>query len=350
MRIIKYIIIALLICIQCYAGNQTTSSTDASVIVTRARAYLNDPTTYGGTQKSVWSDTQLLQWLNDGTIDIVTRTKCLEGSETITILQNTEEYTVTGPYLSIIRVVYNDTFKGKKKKLDLMDEIGRTKELEPSYYYEISGKVGIYPSLSIMTDANLAIGSTNTNVSSAGFAYVINDKVYTKTAVAEGTAPGNDVVPQGKYGAVAFDIGADATIDATESYGNAIGYTTAALAAASLPLVADGHIRLGYVTASKSDGAFTFGTTALNAANTTVAFSDTNPTLTVYFVSRPAAVTSSDDVLVPAQYDRALTLYIVAQALYKDGKFNKASRIMTEYLAELDRYRSDYVEPMPKVQ
>jgi hypothetical protein len=32
---------------------------------------------------------------------------------------------------------------------------------------------------------------------------------------------------------------------------------------------------MGYVTATKSDGAFTFGTTALNAANTTVAYTST---------------------------------------------------------------------------
>lgn len=342
MRIIKYIIIALLICIQCYAGNQAISQTDASVIATRARAYLSDPTTWGGTQKNRWSDAQLLQWLNDGTVDIVSRTKCLESTETVTLLLNTEEYSLTGPYISIIRAVYNDSFHGTKKKLDWMtEEIGRTKEQQPSFWYELTGKIGIYPSLSIMPDANLAIGSTNTNVATGAFAYAVNDKIYTKSAVAAGTAPGNDVIPQSKYGAVAFDIGADATIDAIESYGNAAGYTTAALAASSLPIVAEGHTRLGYVTAMKSDGAFTFGTTALNAANTTVAYTDSTPTVTVYFVSRPAAVAASSDVLVPAQYDKALTYYIAAQAFYEDGKLATGDSFIKKYEAELERYRAD---------
>jgi hypothetical protein len=36
-------------------------------------------------------------------------------------------------------------------------------------------------------------------------------------------------------------------------------------------------VRLGYITATKSDGSFTFGTTALNAANSTVAYHSTVP-------------------------------------------------------------------------
>ena len=94
----------------------------------------------------------------------------------------------------------------------------------------------------VITDANLAIGSTTTAVSTGAFSYYINNKVYTKAAVAAGTAPGDDVIPSAKYGAVALDIGADGTIDATEAYMSATGYSTAALAASALPPVADGHI------------------------------------------------------------------------------------------------------------
>lgn len=120
----------------------------------------------------------------------------------------------------------------------------------------------------------LAIGGTTTAVSSVAFDYIIAGKRYSKAAVAAGTAPGNDVIPQSTYGAVAFDIGTDGTIDAIEASANATGYASAALAVAGLPAVASGHVRMGYVTATKSDGAFTFGTTALNAANSTVAYTD----------------------------------------------------------------------------
>jgi hypothetical protein len=120
----------------------------------------------------------------------------------------------------------------------------------------------------------LAIGSTTTAVSNVAFNYTINGVQYSKAAVAAGTAPGNDVVPQSTYGAVAFDIGADGTIDAIEAADNATGYASAALAIAGIPAAAADHARMGTVTATKSDGAFTFGTTALNAANTTVAYTD----------------------------------------------------------------------------
>ena len=124
----------------------------------------------------------------------------------------------------------------------------------------------------------LAIGSTKSAVSNIAFTYQINGVSYAKAAVAAGTAPGNDVIPQGKFGAVAFDIGADGTIDVVEAAANATGYNTAVLAVAGLAEPGISHARMGYVTASKSDGAFTFGTTLLDAANTTVAYTD-SPTM-----------------------------------------------------------------------
>jgi hypothetical protein len=126
----------------------------------------------------------------------------------------------------------------------------------------------------ILGNPTLAIGSTPTAVASAAFEYIINGNLYNKAAVTAGTAPGNDVVPEDLYGAVAFDIGADGTIDAVEAAANATGYASAALAVAAIPAVAADHARMGWVTAIKSDGAFTFGTTQLDAANSTVAYTD----------------------------------------------------------------------------
>jgi hypothetical protein len=120
----------------------------------------------------------------------------------------------------------------------------------------------------------LAIGSTPANVANAAFTYQINGVQYSKAAVAAGTAPGNDVIPQAKYGAAALDIDAAGTITVAEAATNATGYATAALAIAGIPAVASGKARMGTVTATKSDGAFTFGATALNVANSTVAYID----------------------------------------------------------------------------
>ncbi|HBJ74819.1 MAG TPA: hypothetical protein DDY86_04720 [Syntrophaceae bacterium] len=130
----------------------------------------------------------------------------------------------------------------------------------------------------VLNSPTLAIGSTTTHVSTVAFNFVINGVQYYKAAVAAGTAPGNDVIAQSKYGAVAFDIGADGTIDAIEATGQAAAqFTTAAAAVAALPAAASDHVRLGWVTATKSDGAFTFGGTALSAVNSTVVYYSTVP-------------------------------------------------------------------------
>lgn len=155
----------------------------------------------------------------------------------------------------------------------------------------------------IITTPALAIGTTTTNVSNVAFNYLINGVPYAKDAVAAGTAPGNDVIPIGTFGAVAFDIGADGTIDAIEATDNATGYASAVLAAAGLPAVAADHARMGYVTASKSDGAFTFGTTALDALNTTVAY--TNGTSA--FAAIGAAVATSAPATLTATAPATLT-------------------------------------------
>lgn len=132
------------------------------------------------------------------------------------------------------------------------------------------------PAFVLFPGAALGIGSTPAYVATGAFWFDIAGVLYHKDAVPAGTAPGNDVIPEDKYGAVALDIGADGTIDAVEATGNEAGtYTTAALAVAGLPAVETAHRRLGYVTAMKSDGAFTFGTTSLVAANTTVAYTST---------------------------------------------------------------------------
>ncbi len=152
----------------------------------------------------------------------------------------------------------------------------------------------------LVTSAELGVGSTATNVASLQFSFIINGKLYTKAAVATGTAPGNDVVPQNTYGAVAFDIGADLTIDAIEAADNATGYGSAILAVGGLPAVAADHVRIGYVTVTKSDGAFTFGTTELSAVNVTAAYSNLAGLFYTMGASLPATLTAAKPSSAPA--------------------------------------------------
>lgn len=125
----------------------------------------------------------------------------------------------------------------------------------------------------------LLIGSTATAVANVAFDYIVAGIRYSKAAVAAGTAPGNDVIPQSTYGAVALDVNAAGTISVVEAAANATGYASAALAIAGIAAVATGKARMGTVTVTKSDGAFTFGTTDLDAANVTTVYTDSD---TVY--------------------------------------------------------------------
>jgi hypothetical protein len=235
-RLFIIILLIFALSVQVFAGSQQISATDASVIAQRARYYLNDPTTWGGTQKHIWSDAELLQWINDGTNDIVARTQCLEDIETVTLVANTSSYALTTTAIAIKGAIYNagtgsswSLERGNYKGRYMVNALGMTEAMTgpPQYWVQEENSIWIYP------------------------------------------------IPT-----------------ATEA----------------------------------------------------------TKTIDVIVILRPTVVGATDDVKVPAFYDRALTLYVVIQALYKDGQFNKAATITAQYLSELDRYRADYVEPMPKVQ
>jgi len=200
------------------SASQQTSSTDASVIITRARYYLNEPS------EVYWDDAELLVWVNYGTTDIVARTQCLEAVETEQLVENQLSYGLDSSFIAIRTVIY-DQGSGVEKGLlrGNLQSVGHVEAVgEPVYWLQEQNNVVVYPR------------------------------------------------PDSSHSGSGHDID-------------------------------------------------------------------------VYMIEYPAAIESSDDVLVPAYYDRALTLYVVAQAFYKKGQFSKAGRFMAEYLAELDRYRKDYV-------
>lgn len=126
----------------------------------------------------------------------------------------------------------------------------------------------------IVTLPGLAIGSTKPNVVNVAFDFGINGIVYKKAAITAGTALSGDNIPQATYGAWRLEIGINGTVDIIEAAANATGYASAVLAAAGLPALSADHASMGYVTASKSDAVFDPGTTDLDAANTTIAYTD----------------------------------------------------------------------------
>lgn len=105
---IFFVILALIWPSFLYAESQTTSSTLASTIIDQAREYLGDPTTYGGTQQSIWGDAEMLQYLNDGTMAIC-KLGALEDIESETLVNAQTAYPLTDAYIRIVGVVYDST-------------------------------------------------------------------------------------------------------------------------------------------------------------------------------------------------------------------------------------------------
>lgn len=126
-----------------YCGSQQVSSTLASTIITNARAYLNEDATES---TLFWSDAELLVWLNEGIIDLISRSRCLETTEDVTLVSGQLEYTLSTAYIGITGAIYNDGTTYKALKMGDIRETGHAEsDSGPEFWYEWNGKVGIYP-------------------------------------------------------------------------------------------------------------------------------------------------------------------------------------------------------------
>ena len=128
-----------LTCSVAFAGSQQTSTTLASVIITNARMYLNDTTT-----TYFHSDAEMLVYLNNGTMDIVARTHCLEAIEAETLVADTMAYALGDAFIVIKAVVYDDVKALRKGSIEsLGDVLGTTGE--PVYWTQWGSSVLVYP-------------------------------------------------------------------------------------------------------------------------------------------------------------------------------------------------------------
>lgn len=204
-----------------YAASQQTSSTTANTIIQNARALVNEVGT------GFVSDAQMLIWVNDGTREIVRKTKCLEATKEVSMVADTVEYVISGvDFYGILGAVYNNpnglvsdedkTIKGLK--LGNPWAVGHNDEEEPNFWYQYGNNIGIYPPLATVS----------------------------------------------------------------------------------------------------------------------------GQTVTVFYVSRPTAVVTSESVLVPAQYDQVLTKYVAAQFYLRSRQMAKYDQLMKEIDAELKSIRIDY--------
>ena len=121
--------------------------------------------------------------------------------------------------------------------------------------------------------AQLAIGSTKSRVASVQFNFYLAGVAYSKAAVAAGTAPPAQTIPQNLWGLFAFSIGSDGTIDAAGAAANTDGYASEAAAIAACPAAAASHVLIGYVTVmSTAEAGFVGATTLFDADGVTANF------------------------------------------------------------------------------
>jgi hypothetical protein len=87
-------------------------------------------------------------------VDIVSRTHCLEATESINLASSTIEYSVTSTYLTVKAVHYVDASSNvwalkKGSPSSVGQNIGAD---APMYWYEWGGKVGVYPTITRTTE------------------------------------------------------------------------------------------------------------------------------------------------------------------------------------------------------
>jgi hypothetical protein len=128
-----------------WAGSQQTSSTLASTIVTKARYHLNDADI---NNNYLWSDEELLTYINDGILDIQSRSHALETTKVITLTPDTIAYAISAVnYISIIAAIYDNgtspeqaLLRGNLQSIGWVEELG-----EPAYWIDWGGSVLLYP-------------------------------------------------------------------------------------------------------------------------------------------------------------------------------------------------------------
>lgn len=132
-------------------GTQQTSGVLASEIITQVRANVNEATA------EFWSDTDMLQWVNDGIKDIAKKTSCYQTIESIDLVSGQVEYPITTTnYIKVDAVHYVSPNKTSALQLSSPNLVGRVENVEePEYYYDWAGKIGAFPVLPTRTTETL---------------------------------------------------------------------------------------------------------------------------------------------------------------------------------------------------
>jgi len=342
-----------------FAGSQQTSATLASTIITNARMYLNDTTaTY------FHSDAEMLVYLNNGTMDIVTRSHCLVTRIEKELQLDVSSYPITMPFIAIGGVIYRNIDE-KITNGTMEADSSWSDEGTPAANAQSSTQAyeGIYSRKFTPNAADEGIRSavyttvTGTTYYYSLFVYPDDEEsvnIYIKKGDNSGAIVDLDVtgltenywnVISGSYtetvgGALAkFSVRSPTGITAGDWYVDEVSVYTSA---SSKALRRGAFEHIGDIDPVAGEPAY-FTEWGSNAYVYPRPDSDAaGKVIQIYVVTRPVDVLAAAAVLVPAHFDRALTLYIVAQALKKDAKYAQSNAVIAEYQAEIDRYRQDF--------
>lgn len=137
-------------------GSQQTSSTTGTVFIADVR---ND---YNDTSTGHFDASKMLEFLNDGLVDISVKSQCLEAVESIDLADDTLEYSITTEYVEVKSVHYIDAdgkawaLKDGSPSMVSLD-ISENDTDYPAFWYEFAGKIGAYPVLSSRTTETLNV-------------------------------------------------------------------------------------------------------------------------------------------------------------------------------------------------
>lgn len=137
-------------------GSQTMSTQTVATLNTKVRALLNEKA------EAFWVDTDILDWINQGVGVISAQALCLGTTLDITIAADTLEYDLAtlAPdlrYADAIAAIYEpeaaDAMKGLEKSGPHKIGSSPVAEEQPSYYWLVDGRIGLFPAQSTGDEA-----------------------------------------------------------------------------------------------------------------------------------------------------------------------------------------------------
>jgi len=142
-----------------FAGGAPASGKTVNGLVLETQ-YLINGISQSGVTDPAWPEAELRVWINSAIEDINVLAGAQESSERFTVSTGTSEYAMTSSYLYLKDVAYQTgatTFRTLSK--GKFEDVGNLQKAdEPAYWYEVNGKVGIYP----LQDTKDATASGNT--------------------------------------------------------------------------------------------------------------------------------------------------------------------------------------------